>query len=229
MSIGSRFEGARVSHPATRTAFSMSKEINVVVGTTEAVLARPDWARFIAMHVDAGAFMVRPGNYTQLQFNSTSDVDGTQETAVITGVEARMSTLPNGVKVFGPVQLSVSSGALPTGLSADTSYWIAKPLDAGVATDEVAFYLTESAAQAAGTGPANDDRIGLTAAVGVTNFAGMANNALGAIPAATVTDGYSSLHLNNTAGAYLTWAAPQSLTVKGLAAGSVLTYWWLPA
>ena len=224
MAVGN-FEGARVNFPDGGVgAVAFSKNTNAYVGTTEALLENPGDAKLLCIHVESGNMQIRPGDYTALgPFNCTSDVDATQETIVITDVEDRMSSVDGtDILVYGPVQLSLASGALVGGLSVDTSYWVAKPLDAGVATDEVAFYLTEAAAKAASTGPSADSRIALTTAVGTANFAGMSNNALGATPAATTTDGYSAATLGT--GLHCI-SAPDQLSVIGITA-CVATYWW---
>lgn len=238
MGVGD-FQGARTQQNESHQQMPLSGYLNVYVGTTEAHLANPnpDVYRRLWIHVETDAIQMRPGNYTELTADSTSDVDATADTIVITGVESRMDeagrasgdgSTERSLLVFGPVQLSTPD-LLPTGLSADTNYWIAKPFDAGVGTDEVAFYTSLAAALNAGSDN-TDGRVALTAAIGTTNFAGMGNNALGAIHTVAVSDGYASLHVGASPegqGGYVCFAAPKNgVSVIGSAAGSNMYYWW---
>jgi len=240
----SDFAGARNSDGSG--VIPLSQEMYAYLGDTEALLTNPDPAIFRRLwtHIETAGVFIRPGNYIELTFNSTSDVDDTNETIIITGVEGRMVPIKDvsnslthtvgGVEatddrlIYGPVQLATAT-LLPVGLVVDTSYWIAKALDAGVATDEVCFYASEADARAAST-LAVDDRIALTAAVGTATFAGMDNNGLSTLPhAASITDGYSSFHLDGTASTQVAvLSAADAFTIVGDGATADMSYWWTP-
>ena len=237
------FAGARNTAGGGSDAIPLSKSTFAYFADAEALWTNPDPALFrrLHVHIEADGLFMRPGNYIELNFNSTSDVDATNETAIITGVEARMVPIVDrgnslthtvgGVEatddrlIYGPVQLSTAD-LLPVGLVVDTNYWIAKALDAGVATDEVCFYASEADALAADV-LATDDRIALTAAVGTTVFGGMDNNELSTLGAAKA-DGYAAFHLDGPIDVTAVFAAPDEITVKGDAGTADVTYWWTP-
>jgi hypothetical protein len=238
------FAGARNSGDSNIVPISQS--MFAYFGTAEDVWVNPNPAIFrrLHIHVEANGIFLRPGDYSLLgPFNATSDVDATADTIVITGVEARMVPIVDvsnslthtvgGIEatddrlIYGPVQLSVATGVIVVGLVVGVNYWIAKPSDTGVVTDEVAFYASEADALLAADLPANDDRLTLTAAVGTINFAGMANNGLSNIGVGK-TDGYSSLHLDGPIDVTATFAAPDSMTVAGDNAATDVAYWWTP-
>ncbi|GAF77840.1 unnamed protein product, partial [marine sediment metagenome] len=239
----SDFEGANAALDGSIVV--LSKETFSNYGIAELLLTNPHPGIYkrLHFHVEANGLFMRPGDYTVLTFDSTSDVDATAETAVITGIEARMvpivdrgNSLSHTIAgsaadtddrlIYGPIQLSTGD-LLPVGLVVDTSYWIAKPSDTGVATDEVAFYATEAHAILAADLPANDDRIGLTAAIGTTNVGGMANNELTTLGVAK-TDGYTAFHLDGPIDVTACFSAPGQVTIAGDNAATDVTYWWTP-
>ncbi|GAF77836.1 unnamed protein product, partial [marine sediment metagenome] len=67
----------------------LSKETNSYLGDTELLLTnpRPGIYERLHIHLDADGLFIRPGDYTELTFDTSTDVDDTQDTAVITDIE----------------------------------------------------------------------------------------------------------------------------------------------
>jgi hypothetical protein len=114
-------------------------------------------------------------------------------------------------------------GVLPTGLDATTLYWLR-----AVDDDTLEFYLSLATAQAVTNSLVLPVDMSTAIGGGLHTIGGMSNHELNQLPSATVTDGYSSLHVGYSAGKFHTISAPDSITVVAADPSDIMYYWWLP-
>lgn len=207
MSTGGDFWGSRPIPDIRMTAVTLSARMHGIVGTTPVILTRPDGMRYLAMQVHVDGFFLKVGRYSDRTF---ADAD------VTVGDDTIDDTTHGFTSGDGPYQLT-TSGVVPAGLALLTDYFV------GVVDADTYTLHTSHNDATKGQNP-----VDITAAAGggTHNIATMSS----AIPAATNTDGQESVNLVTekklTAGAII--AMPATLTIEGSAAGSALTYWFLP-
>lgn len=181
------------------------RTVNKVVGTTPTRIVSPDgndYARRLVLLSDKNGWNVRPGNSVAL---SVSAVDATANTLTVTG-----HLLATG---FGPYIIS-STGTVPGGTTNGTPYYIIK-VDAN--TIKLATTIDNANRgifvdlSSVGSGTIT---IADGTAVSATEF-----------PAASVTDGSGSVYIPDKGN--LIMYGIQECTVRGYAADSVLTYYWI--
>ncbi len=224
------FQHARVhgDQPHVMQALPLSSRIHAVVGTAVTVIQRPGNARYFVGQLTGTAndtAFIRPGDYLARTF---VDAD----------VSVANDTIDNGsAHGFsagdGAYRLTNSGGALPAGLALATDYFVAPH-----PTDGDLYYLSLSEADArkvtAGAAPAGLV-VDITAAAGGGTHT--VNGIAIAVASATNEDGQEALQITVPAtggpgqagvpGGFVI-AAPAELTVVLSAAGTVLTYYWLP-
>ncbi len=108
-----------------------------------------------------------------------------------------------------------SGAALTSSIPLLTNYW------AGVSGDRQVQLALSKANALAGT---FIDVTGAGAGGGRYNFGGPAGWATDAVAAASKTDGYGSIAV--TAGNEISFAAPERMTLVGMAAADACSYWW---
>ena len=177
--------------------------VNSIVGTATTVLSKPTGASALVLCAETNNFRVRSGDASQKVF---STVDFTTGKITLNG---------HGYFTgFGPIQLT-TDGTLPAGLALATDYWV-------IVVDVNNIQLASSKANAEANTPVP---IVLT-----TN--GTGNQTIGdsmplaEAPAATTTNGANGILVRAT-DMYCRVVECNKVTVKGYAAGSVLTYYWI--
>lgn len=195
---------------------------NVAAGAETIEIVKPAGARYLVVRGEVGTHRIKAGKLAAQTFTD-GDVDKGEDTITITDHEYATGD--------GPLRLSNSGGGLPTGLAADTDYWV-------VVVDEDTIKLAASPsdalriAQLGTNSQTTSDAIPvniLLASLGGTHSIGGnqgAGNDVGfepaATPAADVSDGSGSVPL--VAGEIILFSG-RVLTVRATAASDVLTWW----
>lgn len=192
---GSTIDNAPLGMVLNAGVPALSKLTGSVYNNTETLLTRPRSATYLNLNCEVGTFRLLPGNAIARTFTAAAtDLVTIAAHPYLTG--------------DGPFFLTNSGGALPTGLAAETPYWITK-IDANT------FKLATSKANAENGTPVVVDITG----------AGTGTHTIGGVPAApAATTLRSSVKIG--AGERLTFVAPELVTVKGSGATDLLTYWW---
>jgi hypothetical protein len=219
-SLDSEFEIRGLNNFSWHAA--ISKETNVVVGSTPTLITRPnDRSRLSFLVLDTsgsnGEIRLRLGDYRARDFDATADID---TTPLVETIDISGGVTPHEwVSGDGPYQIA---GTCPAGLSAATNYYV-EVVDA----DTIALHLTEAEALTALTATRVD--LGV-AAVGTCDLPD-------GPPAQTATtqDGYASLSMialriggASSFAPITTISAPEQLTVEATLATTEIYYWWLP-
>ncbi len=153
----------------------------------------------------------------QFTVANSSDNDGTF-TVAAGGVSNTILTVDEDITVGEASQTDLVitglAGGMPTDPSVLTNYWAIRVDDD---TIELATSLANALAETrvAFSGSLNSGRF---------NFAGPAGWATDAVAAASKTDGYGSIAV--TAGNEISFAAPERMTLVGMAAADACSYWW---
>lgn len=214
---GGAFEGTRhLDYSHSRLAIELPKEINAVRGDTRVVLTRPAGMTWLVLWPEIWSkWRLKPGDYvtrTVDLHDATGHADGE---CVFRADAAHGFTTGDGPYKF------TEDGTLPAEIDDTTLYWVI------VKTTTVFQVALSQAAALAGTYVEFTDD-------------GVPDNRFAVLPVAptvSVADGYGSLLLDGghftfppgqpTEGMFV-MSAPAKLTVGGLDAASILTYWWLP-
>lgn len=208
--------GARLVSPEAMGAIPLSNEINEIVGTVGVELVRPAGKKALYLTVDTNKFLIKVGDYfaralLAAGINTTTDV--------LTMLAAHGFETGDG-----PYKLE-SAGVLPEPIlsNPDLLMWVRVVDD-----DELELYESEDQAEDLGS---EDGKVDFTTqgTVAHTLPPGLPD------PAATTTDGYSSLKVERGAtkskgiasNSVLKISAPGKITVHGQHATARLQYWWV--
>ncbi len=180
------------------------KQIGHVVGQTETLITNPGSSAALVLDCEAVDARLKIGDHVGKTFTAANATNLFTATA-------------HGFKTGdGPYPVSNSGGALPAGLAAATPYWI-------IRVDDNTFRLASSLNNAMAAEPVAVDIT--TDGTGTQTIGGITATA----PGSSVSNGLGSIELDSAAGdrrVVRIAPAPAKVTVKGSAAGSIVTYWW---
>ncbi len=192
------FNGQRIISMEDLGALAIASAVNSIVGETETLISKPGVEDVLVLMADKGGWRVRIGDYVAKTFTAAT-------TDIITDADHGYTTGD------GPYEMTNAGGALPAGLAVSTDYFIVSLDD-----DTYSVALTLALAQAGTVVDITDT------GTGTHTIAGMPSVEM---PATTISNGHGAMFLGEGAGVPL--PSPNSITVRGYAATSVLTYFWL--
>lgn len=179
---------------------ALSSKVFAYKGNTATKLANPGRRKTLNIQVETGTVRIKAGNHAGVTFtvpDHTNDKCNAVGHGFLTG--------------DGPMEATNSGGGLPTGVAASTPLWAIK-------VDNDNFKLATSEDNAtAGTA------IDITSAGTGTNKIG--GPMVGTAPGASIANGIASVALPATPIPYV-FAAGDAVTVCGVDANAVCTYWW---
>lgn len=190
----------RVLNQEQVRALAVGSAINAFYGTTSGLITRPAKASLLVLKAEKGNWRIRIGRYTAFTFTAAT-------TDICTATAHSMKT------GHGPVRLT-TSGTLPAGLALTTDYWIVR------LTDNT-FNFASSAANAEANTPVIID---ITDTGSGTHTIADGMPAVDAVGAA-ISNGSGGWGL--VEGKETQLPGPSFVTVKGFAADSALSYYWI--